>query len=173
MTQRTRAALAALLLSPLAAAAEPEWIVAFGRGTESADTDIVRLGYRHPLKQNGDWWMPSRVQIGASVWRVPDIRGISRRFDINATGIWRSDKPWGYWEAGIGGYMLSKTINNDENHLPSAWEFGSHIGAGTKLGAGTLGAAIQHLSNAGIKQPNGSINLILVQYTLPIEKSRQ
>ena len=43
--------------------------------------------------------------------------------------IWRGDKPWGYLEAGFGGYLLSKTINNDENRLPSAFEFGSHIGA--------------------------------------------
>jgi Lipid A 3-O-deacylase (PagL) len=30
----------------------------------------------------------------------------------------------------------------------------------------TLGVAIQHLSNAGIKQPNGGIDLVLLQYTL-------
>jgi len=171
--QRVALLLAALLVSPLVAAAEPQWMVAFGRGTESADTDIVRLGYRYPLKKNGDWWMPSHVQLGASVWRVPDLRGTTRRFDVNATGIWRNEKPWGYWEAGIGGYLLSKTINNDENRLPSAWEFGSHIGVGMKLGPGTLEAAIQHLSNAGIKQPNGGINLILVQYTVPIGKAEQ
>ena len=47
--QRVALLLAALLVSPLVAAAEPQWMVAFGRATESADTDIVRLGYRHPL----------------------------------------------------------------------------------------------------------------------------
>jgi hypothetical protein len=29
----------------------------------------------------------------------------------------------------------------------------------------TIGVGIQHLSNAGIKQPNGGIDLVLVQYT--------
>src|SRR5918999_2221729 len=97
-----------LLASAPSVAADPQWIVAFGRGTESADTDIVRLGYRHPLKENGAWWRPSHVQLGASVWQVPDIRGTTRRFDVNATAIWRSEKPWGYLEGGFGAYLLSK-----------------------------------------------------------------
>jgi len=127
---------------PLGAAAEPQWIAAFGRATESQETDIVRLAYRHPLPPRDFWWMPSHVQLGASAWRVPDIRGTTRRFDLNATSIWRADKPWGYFEAGFGGYLLSR------------------------IGPGTLGIGLQHLSNAGIKQPNGGIDLVLVQYTL-------
>jgi lipid A 3-O-deacylase len=164
-----RAVLLALVLMacrPLAAA-DPQWIAAFGRGTESDETDIVRLAYRHPLKEKGEWWRPSHVQLGASTWHVPDVRGTTRRFDLNVSAIWRGDKPWGYWEAGLGAYLLSKTINNDENRLPSAFEFGSHIGAGLRLAKDhTLGVAIQHLSNAGIKQPNGGIDLVLLQYTL-------
>jgi hypothetical protein len=156
-----------LFVSRSAAAADPQWIAIFGRVTESADTDIFRLAYRHPSKENGDWWKPSHVQFGASSWHVPDVRGQTERFDLNVTAIWRGDKSWGYWEAGFGGYLLSKTINNDENRLPSAFEFGSHIGAGLRLAkAHTLGIAIQHLSNAGIKQPNGGIDLVLLQYTL-------
>ena len=155
-----------LLTSTLAAAAEPQWIAAFGRGTKSADTDVLRLAYRHPLKDNGEWWMPSHAQLGASVWRVPDIRGTTRRLDLNATSIWRNEKSWGYWEAGFGGYLLSKTINNDENRLPSSFQFGSHLGVGFALSKNhTLGVGLQHLSNAGIKQPNVGIDLVLVQYT--------
>ena len=139
----------------------------FGRGAESADTDIVRLAYRHPLRGNGEWWMPSHAQFGASMWRVPDIRGVTRRLDLNATAIWRKERAWGYWEAGFGGYLLSKTINNDDTRVPSAFEFGSHLGIGISLGRGhSLGVGIQHLSNAGIKQPNGGIDLLFVQYTV-------
>jgi hypothetical protein len=156
-----------LALANAAAAAEPQWFAVFGRGTESADTDIVRLGYRHPLPLRDSWWMPTHVQLGASIWRVPDIRGTTRRVDLNATAVWRSEKPWGYAEAGFGGYLLSKTINNDENRLPSAFEFGSHLGVGLRVAKNhALGIALQHLSNAGIKQPNGGIDLVLLQYTL-------
>jgi len=168
MEAMARAVLLALILLACrpAAAADPQWIAVFGRGVESEDTDVLRIAYRHPLKENGAWWKPSHAQFGASSWHVPDIRGTTRRFDLNVSAIWRGDKPWGYWEAGFGGYLLSKTINNDENRVPSAFEFGSHIGAGLRFGQRhPHGVAIQHLSNAGIVQPNGGIDLVLLQYT--------
>lgn len=41
------------------------------------------------------------------------------------------------------------------------------MGAGVRVGRfGGLGIAIQHLSNAGLKEPNGGIDLVLVQYTV-------
>ena len=93
-----RAALFILLLAwlPLGTAAEPQWIAAFGRATESQETDIVRLAYRHPLPNSEAWWRPTHVQLGGSVWQVPDIRGSTRRLDLNATAIWRNERPWGY-----------------------------------------------------------------------------
>jgi len=158
--------IALLLLSETVFAAEPQWIGVFGRSTESNETDLVRLAYRHPLKDNGAWWMPSHAQLGASIWQVPDIRGSTRRLDVNLTAIWRAEKPWGYLEGGFGGYLLSKTINSPDTRLPSAFEFGSHLGVGFRLAKNhTVGLGLQHLSNAGIKQPNGGIDLVLVQYT--------
>jgi lipid A 3-O-deacylase len=156
----------ALLLPAVSAAAEPQWIAAFGRATESQETDIVRLAYRHPLPNSEAWWKPTHAQFGGSVWQVPDIRGSTRRLDLNATAIWRNERPWGYLEAGFGGYLLSKTINNPDTRVPSAFEFGSHIGIGFALAKNhAVGVALQHLSNAGLKQPNGGIDLVLVQYT--------
>jgi hypothetical protein len=162
-----RAILIAVLWTATGAgAADGQWVAFFGRAIESQETDIVRLGYRVPLRESEAWWMPTHAQLGASIWQVPDIRGTTRRFDLNATSIWRNEKPWGYWEAGFGGYLLSKTINNEDTRMPSAFEFGSHIGFGFRLGSNqTLGVGLQHLSNAGIKQPNGGIDLLFVQYT--------
>jgi hypothetical protein len=158
------------LLLPLAvSAADRQWIAAFGRATESQETDIVRLAYRHPLPNSEAWWKPSHVQLGGSLWQVPDIRGSTRRLDLNATAIWRNERPWGYLEAGFGGYLLSKTINNPDTRVPSAFEFGSHIGIGFSLAKNhAVGVALQHLSNAGLKQPNGGIDLVLVQYTFAL-----
>ena len=152
-----------LLLATNGLAAEISLVA--GRSTESDETDIVRLTYRQPLAAT-QWWMPTHLQLGASLWRVPDVRGSNRRVDVNATPVWRSMNSWGYVEAGIGGYLLSKTINSPEHRLPSSFQFGSHIGAGLRLGEGTIGIALQHLSNAGLKQPNGGVDLILVQYTV-------
>ena len=161
----------ALLFSGFCSAADPQWIAAFGRAAESQETDIVRLGYRHPLPERAAWWMPTHAQFGVDLWRVPDIRGTTRRFDLSASAIWRNERNWGkfggYLEGGFGGYLLSKTINNDEHRLPSSFQFGSHLGVGMRLGrSSTIGIALQHLSNAGIKQPNGGIDLLLLQYTV-------
>jgi len=125
----------ALALPSLSTAADAQWLAAFGRAAESQETDSVRLAYRHPLPERDAWWMPTHAQFGTSVWRVPDIRGTTRRFDFNATAM--------------------------------AFEFGSHLGVGFALTKSqSIGIALQHLSNAGIKQPNGGIDLLLVQYTV-------
>jgi lipid A 3-O-deacylase len=161
--------IAALVMAlPLVShAADPQWVGIMGHGADAADTDIVRIGYRFALPGKDAWWMPTHVQLGASAWRVPDIAGTTRRLDLNATAIWRTERRWGYLEAGIGPYLLSKTINNQDTRMPSSLEFGSHIGFGIALAKNqTLGIGLQHLSNAGIKQPNGGINLVLIQYTV-------
>ena len=159
--------IAALLLSVAAAqAGEGEWAFAAGRSTESGETDVARLLYRQPLPASA-WWAPTHLQLGAGVWRVPDFRGRTRRFDLNATPVWRSETGWGFVEAGLGAYLLSHTINNATHRLPSSFQFGSHAGVALRLGRGSsVGIAVQHLSNAGLKQPNGGIDLILLQYTL-------
>jgi lipid A 3-O-deacylase len=171
MKQRLIAAMLAAGAASSAAAAQPELGLIVGRATDSDDTDIVRLTYRRPLGADGTrpWWWPQQLQFGASVWRVPDLGGITRRYDLNVTPVWRKESGFGYVEAGIGAYLLSHTINNDNDRLPSSFQFGSHIGAGLRLGESgqtRVGVALQHLSNAGIKQPNGGINLY--QLTLSV-----
>ena len=45
------------------------------------------------------------------------------------------------------------------------------MGAGLRLGPQgetRVGIALQHLSNAGIKQPNGGINFLLVSASFPL-----
>lgn len=157
--------LAALLLgTATSVAADPELGVSVGRAFDSQETDIVRLTYRRSLADDGKpWWWPQQVQLGATIWRVPDLGGITRRVDVNATPIWRSERGRGYFEGGLGLYVLSATINNDTNRLPSSVQFGSHLGAGIRVGErGSIGVAVQHISNAGLKQPNGGINFYLV-----------
>jgi lipid A 3-O-deacylase len=158
-----------LLAAATGANAAPQELgLTVGRATDSRDTDIVRLTYRRPLfgdSAAAPWWRPQYLQFGASVWRVPDLGGITRRYDASVTPVWRRETAIGYVEAGIGAYLLSHTINNDNNRLPSALQFGSHIGAGLRLGEArrsSVGLALQHLSNAGIKQPNGGINFYLL-----------
>jgi hypothetical protein len=167
----SRATVGAILLAGAssALAAEPEWGLSLARSFDTHETDIVKLTYRRPLTPHeGARWWPQQLQLGASVWRVPDLGGVTRRFDVNVTPVWRTETAFGglatgYVEAGLGVYLLSHTIHNDTNRLPTSLEFGSHLGAGVRVGPqATVGIAVQHISNAGIKQPNGGINLYMV-----------
>ena len=103
------------------------------------------------------------MQLGTSVWRVPNISGTTRRYDVNATAIWRKNYSSSYLEAGFGPYILSRSINNPTTSLPSELQFGSHVGAGLLLSGGlTIGVAFQHISNGGIEQPNGGIDFVQI-----------
>jgi hypothetical protein len=167
----SRRTVGAILLASASSvlAAEPELGVSVARAFGSQDTDVLRLTYRRPLApHDGARWWPQQLQLGASVWRVPDLGGITRRFDVNVTPVWRSETAFGgaakgYLEAGLGVYLLSHSINNDNNRLPSALEFGSHFGVGLQLDPRlSVGLAVQHISNAGLKQPNGGINFYML-----------
>jgi len=146
-----------------AIAAEPELSANFGRATGNKDVDIVRLAYRMPLAPDTRWWWPTQVQFGASTWSVPDVTGTVHRYDANAAAIWRAERAWGYFEGGFGPYFLSSTISNRTTSLPSELQFGSHVSLGFRLGArASVGIGLQHISNAGIEQPNGGIDFILL-----------
>src|SRR5205809_86907 len=124
----SRATVGAILLAGASSvlAAESELGVSVARSFDAHETDILRLTYRRPLEpHDGARWWPQQLQLGASIWRVPDLGGITRRFDVNITPVWRSETAFGgaakgYVEAGLGAYLLSHTINNDTNRLPWA-----------------------------------------------------
>jgi len=166
------ASLALLAFAGTAAAhGRSELVTSVGRAADNADIDIIRLAYRRSLTSDVRWWMPTLVEFGGGIWRVPDLAGSTQRFDLHATPVWRADFARTYVEGGIGAYMLSHTINNNTTHLATSFEFGSHAGAGLRLGTHgetRVGIALQHLSNGGIKQPNGGVNFMLVVASFPL-----
>src|SRR2546430_12971297 len=94
----SRATVAAMLLASAGSvlAAEPEVGISVARAFGSQDTDVLRLTYRSPLApRDGARWWPQQLQLGASIWRVPDLGGITRRFDLNVTPVWRSESAFG------------------------------------------------------------------------------
>jgi hypothetical protein len=153
------------------AQAQSEVMVSLGRGADNADIDLIRLACRRTLPSDPRWWVPTLVELGGGTWRVPDLAGTTQRFDLHATPVWRADYARTYAEAGIGVYLLSHTINNDVTHMSTSFEFGSHVGAGLRLGERRetrVGIALQHLSNAGIKEPNSGVNFLLVSASFPL-----
>ena len=87
-------------------------------------------------------------------------------FDFGVTPVFRfqqnnisSLSP--YAELGVGFHLLSHTSVSTQRQFGSAFQFGDHIGAGVRFGDKgkyDIGYRYQHLSNAGIKQPNQGIN---------------
>jgi hypothetical protein len=154
-----------------AAHGQSELVTSLGRAADNADIDIIRLAYRRTLASDARWWVPTLVELGGGMWRVPDFGGTTQRLDLHGTPVWRADFARTYVEGGIGLYLLSQTINNDKTHMSTSLEFGSHVGAGLRLGTQgetRVGIALQHLSNAGIKEPNGGVNFVLVSVSFPI-----
>jgi lipid A 3-O-deacylase len=163
----------ALLAFTAAAAAQPQSdvMVSVGRGADNADIDLLRLAYRRTLPSDARWWVPTLVELGGGIWRVPNLGGTTQRFDLHATPVWRGDFARTYVEGGIGVYLLSHIINNDTTHMSTSFEFGSHIGAGLRIGERRetrVGVALQHLSNGGIKEPNSGVNFILLTASFPL-----
>src|SRR5438034_11691866 len=94
----SRATVGAILLAGASSvlAAESELGVSVARSFDAHETDILRLTYRRPLEpHDGARWWPQQLQLGASIWRVPDLGGITRRFDVNITPVWRSETAFG------------------------------------------------------------------------------
>lgn len=150
---------------------QSELVVSVARGAENADIDVLRLAYRRNLGTDAHWWAPTLVELGGGIWRVPDLAGTTQRFDLHATPVWRADFARTYVEGGIGLFLLSHTINNDVTHMSTSFEFGSHVGAGLRIGERgetRLGIALQHLSNAGIKEPNSGVNFLVVAASFPL-----
>lgn len=165
-------ALALLAFATAAAGqAQSDVMASVGHGFNNADIDVLRLAYRRTLPADTPWWVPTLAEFGGGIWRVPNLGGTTQRFDLHATPVWRADFSRTYVEGGIGLYMLSHTINNSETHMSTSFEFGSHIGAGLRLGERRetrVGIAVQHLSNAGIKEPNGGVNFVLLSASFPL-----
>jgi hypothetical protein len=81
--------------------------------------------------------------------------------------VWRYEGTYAYVE-GLRRVRAVRTVNNDTTSLPTSFQFGSHVGTGLVLKNASVGIAFQHLSNAGIKQPNGGINFYLATVSLEL-----
>ncbi|MBS0508762.1 MAG: acyloxyacyl hydrolase [Proteobacteria bacterium] len=73
-----------------------------------------------------------------------------------------------FWEAGIGASLSNhryRPLGHEE--FSTRFNFASHLGLGLNLGARRqheLLLRLQHVSNAGIKQPNPGLNFLQLRY---------
>ena len=69
-----------------------------------------------------------------------------------------------YLDGGIGLHVLSESRISSAVEFSTRFQFGDHLGAGYRVGRYDLSMRIQHLSNAGIRNPNPGINFLYLRF---------
>ncbi|MGB9149088.1 MAG: acyloxyacyl hydrolase [Burkholderiales bacterium] len=146
-----------------------------------AESGIVELGHGDDVRMgrlawqfdsgkrwftDGDWHVTNYWEPAVGFWRGKSSKGDPHIFEIAFTPVLRLEKksltPWSpYLESGVGVHLITGHHVTDDRDLASNYHFGSHVGFGLRFGARNefdVGYRLQHLSNAGLKQPNRGIN---------------
>ncbi len=174
------AAAAVLSVAGPAAHAIDGMSIEFGDADSSySDVRLYRVGVQWKWSKRwfdtGNWHLGGYWDASLGYWdnKSPGATH-SSIFDAGLTPVFRfqQNNPSGfspYVEAGIGIHFLSHTSVTAQRQFGSSFQFGDHVGVGLRLGGKgqyDLGYRFQHLSNAGIKQPNNGINFhqVRLQY---------
>lgn len=100
------------------------------------------------------WGILFSAELAGSAWRwSPEVTSYS--IGIMPVVTWKPTVGT-YLEAGIGGMLMTNI--SAIPRLGSAFEFVEIIGAGVQHENFRLGYRLMHISNGGIKQPNGGYN---------------
>jgi opacity protein-like surface antigen len=145
--------------------------------SSNASVDIARAGLQWNLAPRfafgADWHIGTYLEASFAYWDNDSrLRTNSSLVDIGLTPVLRLQptNPGAiapFVEAGVGAHLFSETAVSTVRHFGTSFQFGSHIGAGLRFGprhAYDISYRYQHLSNAGIKQPNNGINFQLLRF---------
>jgi lipid A 3-O-deacylase len=154
----------------------PSWYLQAGLGEESSYALVV--GTTVPWK-NWSWQLGSGTVRGhwdawLGGWSNKDAA--NDRFTTPALGIgpslrWRGAQgtaPW-FVEAGTAIMATGKRLTHSGMRMGTRFNFATHLGVGMNFGLQQrheLSLRIQHVSNAGIKDPNPGMNLVQIRYAL-------
>ena len=133
----------------------------------------LQWDWKKPLLQFSTWQVGGYWDVSLGYWWRSNVAPGEHKdlFDLGFTPVFRvqpNSLTGPYVEAGIGAHVLSHSSIGDK-HMSTAFQFGDHIGVGYRFGvkrAFDLSYRFQHLSNAGIKEPNPGINfnMLRLQY---------
>lgn len=141
------------------------------------DTDSLTFGAVLP------WTHGQSVQEGArsfywdfflSWWRAPaPPDGVDRRSytQLGVVANWRyrfeqGDSPW-FVEAGFGGTLMNSIYRTPDREFSTTFQFTEQLGVGRSFGSQgehELSVRLQHVSNAGLKEPNPGENFVRLRY---------
>ena len=159
-------ALAAALWASTAFAVDSVSVEA-GRGTHNLN--MARLGVQwnaqHKWFSTEGWGLARYWDLSFGGWNG----GHGAVYDFGLTPVFRLERPGGtpYLEAAIGIHILSDLDIGTGSELSTRFQFGDHIGAGLRFGAQRehdLSLRLQHLSNAGIRNPNPGVNFLQLRF---------
>ncbi len=117
--------------------------------------------------ETGNWHVGGYWDVAVARWfNNEPARTNSGLWDFGVTPVLRLQQTTRsavspYLEIGVGAHLLSETSVLPDHRFSTAFQFGSHVGVGVRFGphhAYDLSYRFQHLSNAGIKQPNDGID---------------
>jgi hypothetical protein len=170
---KIKAAIAALLLALSSTALAVDGMsFEYGKSNSTnADVKLYRLGVQwdwgvHWLNA-GSYSLGGYWDVSAGYWENNSAnKSTSSLGDFGFTPVfrWQETRPHGvspYAELAVGVHFLTTTSVSDQRKFGSSFQFGDHVGVGLRFGDRgeyDIGYRYQHLSNAGIKEPNQGIN---------------
>ena len=138
----------------------------FGPGDR--DASIIRAGVvaNHDLR-----WLPARVRL---YWELSIAQWDTQPGSVNElalTPVFRYARAGRgpYVEGAIGLHFLSTTSVHRDAPFSTHFQFGDHVGVGYRFAKYDLGMRLQHLSNAGLRNPNPGINFLLIRIARELE----
>jgi hypothetical protein len=160
--------LVALVISRSAKADIP-LIIEFGHG---GGVEMGRVAFQLDSKRRWfsgeEWQVAGYWEPALGFWRGGKISDGGNRaiYEVALTADFRLEKKslrfWSpYAEYGIGAHLITGHHVTEFRDLGGNYHFGNHVGVGLRFGEHNeldIGYRLQHLSNAGIKQPNEGID---------------
>ena len=80
------------------------------------------------------------------------------------------DEQGAYFDVGIGFHVLSETRISSNIQFSTKFQFGDHLGVGYRFDRYDISMRLQHLSNAGIRNPNPGVNFLQVRFQYWLDK---
>jgi hypothetical protein len=140
------------------------------------DTRSAGAGLIWPWQRSWALWggrLGGNTEVGLAGWRSTDVPGRGDLDLAQATLVptlrWRPDDGRCAWfgEVGIGLSATSRIYENRKKRFSTAFNFADHLGIGRSFGPQQqheLVLRYEHVSNAGLKEPNPGENFVQLRY---------
>ena len=159
---------AVLFLLPMATVqAVDSFSAELGHGTRGVDDWRVGVQWRQKPKwlENTNMHLYWDATLGA--WES-DI-GTVQELGLTPTFRYGIDQG-AYFDVGVGFHVLSETRISSQIEFSTKFQFGDHLGIGYRFDRYDVSMRLQHLSNAGIRNPNPGVNFLQVRFQYWLDK---